>query len=105
MFSGMITQLEGSCGVKLSEDHQVSHMRQLIFYPLPELSNSQMLKSVVEGVDETLFKEYSKPKSSILVQKVRDGILSKFDWYNAPQPSGERFCSLLIVFFFDKFLL
>lgn len=50
------------------------------------------LKSVIQGLEETLCNEYTKPKCSILAQKVRDGILpTNFDWYNAPQPSSKRF--------------
>lgn len=46
--------------------------------------------TVVRELDKTLFDGYAKPKASVAMSIVRNGILdSEMDWYETPQPTGE----------------
>jgi exocyst complex component 2 len=45
---------------------------------------------VVKDLDTKLFNGYVKPKSSILTDIIRNGILdSNMDWFETPQPTGQ----------------
>lgn len=45
--------------------------------------------TVVQELDKTLFESYIKPKSTVLMGIVRNGILDpQMDWYATPQPKG-----------------
>ena len=45
--------------------------------------------AVVQELDKTLFDSYVKPKASVVMGIVRDGILDpRMDWYETPQPTG-----------------
>lgn len=45
--------------------------------------------TVVAELDKTLFDAYVKPKASVVMGIVRDGILDpNMDWYETPQPTG-----------------
>jgi exocyst complex component 2 len=47
--------------------------------------------SVVDQLDQTLFETFIKPKVTAATGKLRGGILDpKMDWYETPQPTGER---------------
>ena len=51
----------------------------------------QTLMSVVDQLDQTLFETFIKPKVTAATGKLRGGILDpKMDWYETPQPTGER---------------
>jgi len=45
--------------------------------------------SVVQELDKTLFEGYVKPKASVVMGLIREGILDPdMDWYETPQPTG-----------------
>ena len=47
--------------------------------------------TVVDQLDKTLFENFLKPKVTIVTGKLRRGILDpQMDWYETPQPTGER---------------
>jgi exocyst complex component 2 len=47
--------------------------------------------SVVDQLDQILFEKFIKPKVTVATSKLRGGILDpKMDWYETPQPTGER---------------
>lgn len=47
--------------------------------------------SVVDQLDQTLFEGFIKPKVTVATGKLRSGILDpRMDWYETPQPTGER---------------
>jgi hypothetical protein len=47
--------------------------------------------SVVDQLDQLLFEKFIKPKVTVVTGKLRGGILDpKMDWYETPQPTGER---------------
>jgi exocyst complex component 2 len=49
-----------------------------------------MLEEVVEQLDESLFSEYVKAKSSVVNAIIRKGISeSGIDWYETPRPVGK----------------
>lgn len=64
--------------------------------------------SVVDQLDHVLFEKFIKPKVAVVTGKLRGGILDpKMDWYETPQPTGERCPSaarlaapFLFIFFF-----
>ena len=58
--------------------------------------------SVVDQLDQRLFEGFIKPKVTVATGKLRSGILDpKMDWYETPQPTGERCpsaaCCLFII--------
>jgi exocyst complex component 2 len=70
----MITQLETAFNITVDNDKAT-------------------LMSVVDQLDRTLFDDFIKPKVTVATGKLRGGILDpKMDWYETPQPTGER-CS------------
>ena len=47
--------------------------------------------SVVDRLDQVLFEKFIRPKVTVVTGKLRGGILDpKMDWYETPQPTGER---------------
>jgi len=47
--------------------------------------------SVVNQLDQMLFEKFINPKVTVATGKLRGGILDpKMDWYETPQPAGER---------------
>lgn len=47
--------------------------------------------SVVDQLDQMLFEKFINPKVTVATGKLRGGILDpKMDWYETPQPTGER---------------
>ena len=47
--------------------------------------------SVVDQLDQMLFEKFITPKVTVATGKLRGGILDpKMDWYETPQPTGER---------------
>ena len=49
------------------------------------------MTSVVDQLDQMLFEKFIKPKVTVATGKLRGGILDpKMDWYETPQPTGER---------------
>lgn len=51
--------------------------------------------TVVKELDKSLFDGYIKPKTAIVMQIARSGILDpNMDWYETPQPSGNVFCRI-----------
>ena len=45
--------------------------------------------TVVQELDKTIFEGYVKPKASVVMGIVRDGILDpQMDWFETPQPTG-----------------
>lgn len=50
--------------------------------------------SAVDQLDQMLFEKFIKPKITVAAGKLRGGILDpKMDWYETPQPTGERYPS------------
>jgi exocyst complex component 2 len=59
--------------------------------------------SVVDQLDQTLFDDFIKPKVTVATGKLRGGILDpKMDWYETPQPTGERCSSAVLCNFFPS---
>jgi hypothetical protein len=47
--------------------------------------------SAVDQLDQMLFEKFINPKVTVVTGKLRGGILDpKMDWYETPQPTGER---------------
>jgi exocyst complex component 2 len=47
--------------------------------------------SAMDRLDQTLFEKFITPKVTVATGKLRGGILDpKMDWYETPQPTGER---------------
>jgi exocyst complex component 2 len=47
----------------------------------------------IHEMDKKLFDNYVKPKSKVITDLVRSGILdSGMDWYETPQPTGMLNC-------------
>ena len=66
----MITQLESVLGSKIDNDRQT-------------------LMTVVKELEQTLFEGYVKPKSTFVMNIVRNGVLDpNMDWYETPPPKG-----------------
>ena len=63
--------------------------------------------SVVDQLDQTLFEGFIKPKVTVATGKLRSGILDpRMDWYETPQPAGERCPSATsCLIFFSKHAL
>lgn len=58
---------------------------QLTYY------SDQTLMSAVDQLDQMLFEKFINPKVTVVTGKLRGGILDpKMDWYETPQPTGER---------------
>lgn len=54
--------------------------------------------TVVEQLDQTLFEKFLNPKVAIATGKLRSGVLDpEMDWYETPQPTGERMECMLYV--------
>jgi exocyst complex component 2 len=57
--------------------------------------------SVVDQLDQRLFEGFVKPKVTVATGKLRSGILDpKMDWYETPQPTGERCLNATSSFFY-----
>lgn len=69
------------------------HLLSTLADQLLTILTPQALMSVVDQLDQTLFDDFIKPKVTVATGKLRGGILDpKMDWYETPQPTGER-CS------------
>ena len=105
----MITQLETTFNITVDNDKSVSNQSNRRTYPSPTLFLSstlanrclsytiliyltpQTLMSVVDQLDQMLFEKFITPKVTVATGKLRGGILDpKMDWYETPQPTGER---------------
>ncbi|THH31004.1 hypothetical protein EUX98_g3179 [Antrodiella citrinella] len=70
LIPSMISELESAFGITMEEDKTT-------------------LMAVVQELDKTLFESYVKPKSAVLIDVVRNGILDpNMDWFGTPQPTG-----------------
>lgn len=70
LIPSMITQLESVLGSKIDNDRQT-------------------LMTVVKELEQTLFEGYVKPKSTFVMNIVRNGVLDpNMDWYETPPPKG-----------------
>lgn len=66
--------------------------------------------SAVDQLDQMLFEKFINPKVAVVTGKLRGGILDpKMDWYETPQPTGERClsapaacCTFSTFFFFRR---
>ncbi|KZP15940.1 hypothetical protein FIBSPDRAFT_1047870 [Athelia psychrophila] len=72
LIPNMITQLETAFSVTIDEERRT-------------------LMTVVQQLDKNLFNGYIKPKTTIVMQIARSGILDpNMDWFETPQPSEIR---------------
>jgi hypothetical protein len=109
----MMSQLEAAFNITVDNDKAVSnptgepththththpspilHTRQSVAYLLFLFlfySTTQTLMSIVDKLERMLFEKFMKPKITAVTGKLRGGILDpKMDWYETPQPTGER---------------
>ncbi|KAI0340406.1 hypothetical protein BDW22DRAFT_1360370 [Trametopsis cervina] len=69
---GMLSELENALGASLQDDRQT-------------------LSTVMQELDKTLFESYVKPKSKILTNIIRGGVLDgAVDWHETPLPKEIR---------------
>ncbi|TDL24651.1 hypothetical protein BD410DRAFT_838154 [Rickenella mellea] len=72
LIPSMVTQLEAAFGTNIDSDRE-------------------MLMTVVQELDRTLFEGYLKPKAAAVTAIVRSGVLDPaMDWYETPRPTEIR---------------
>jgi exocyst complex component 2 len=52
--------------------------------------------TVVRDLDKSLFECYIKPKTTVVIEILHDGILN-MDWYETPQPTGIYHHTLIVI--------
>jgi hypothetical protein len=85
----MFNQLETALNINLDQDRQVNFAYSRNHRYLLTVCYKKTVMTVVQELDKSLFDSYVKPKSALVCDRLRRGILdSAMDWYKTSPPKG-----------------